>query len=125
MAEESELGRSRKVTTKNSNSTKLISLTRCLASTNLVNLSYHTSRLRMAVRGQYNKGDNMSVLKQDEVHLWSVRFHFEDKANHLEFSEEEHNQVLLEHSMGNHILNLDYEYEYLGVHKRTCTVILG
>jgi hypothetical protein len=51
VAEESELGRSRKVTTKNSNSTKLISLTRCLASTNLVNLSYHTSRLRMAVRG--------------------------------------------------------------------------
>lgn len=67
----------------------------------------------------------MSVLKQDEVHLWSIQFHFEDKANHLEFSEEEHNKVLLEHSMGNHILKLDYEHEYLGVHKRTCPVILG
>ena len=63
----------------------------------------------------------MSVLKQNEVHLWSVRFNFEDKANHLEFSEEEHNKVLLEHSMGNHAQGeLDYEYEYLGVHKRTC-----
>ena len=67
----------------------------------------------------------MSVLKQDEVHLWYVQFHFEDKANHLELSQEEHNQVLLEHSMVNPIAKRDYEYEYLGVHKRTCSVILS
>lgn len=67
----------------------------------------------------------MSVLKQDEVHLWSVRFLFEDETNHLEFSEEEHNKALLVHAMGTNILGLDYEYEYLGVHKRACPVILG